>query len=410
VKIWLKFLIGSLVGFILGALLPPGDPTLDTVSRIIVGAGRYALIPLLFFSLVIGAYELKEDRQLLKLIGKTFGAILATTAMLSLVGILSVLIANPPRIDKAQATGQFADAAQPGSVDAGSLLAQLFPANAFNVLSGSGDFLLPLVVLALLLGLLISQDRAVGKPLLPIFDSLSRIFYHVNSIFIEFLGIGIIALAASQASRATMAGDLSPYGNFLVLLGVDLAFVVLLLYPAILFFALGKKNPYKWLYSQLGPLIAAAMSGDLNFTLGSQMKHVKESGGVRRRAQVVSLPLFSVFGRGGTALVTALSLVFLQNTISSMGLSISQILWIAGASAGLSFLLGAYPGMGAAVAITALCAAAPQLDKAYLWLKPVEFAIIGVSAMIDTLTASISTMLIARSMEMQTEKESRFYI
>ena len=52
-KIWIKLLIGSVLGIALGFLLPVNDqhllPALPWLEGLVLGIGRYALIPVLFF-------------------------------------------------------------------------------------------------------------------------------------------------------------------------------------------------------------------------------------------------------------------------------------------------------------------------------------------------------------------------
>ena len=70
-KIWLKLFLGAILGIIFGALLPPGGFLQDLfafLSEIFVSIGRFILYPLVFCSIAIGAYELKRDKQTLKVI------------------------------------------------------------------------------------------------------------------------------------------------------------------------------------------------------------------------------------------------------------------------------------------------------------------------------------------------------
>ncbi|MCK7479772.1 MAG: hypothetical protein M0C28_22620 [Candidatus Moduliflexus flocculans] len=62
-----------------------------------------------------------------------------------------------------------------------------FPTNAFQALVSGGDGLAPLLILAVILGLAFSFDQAVTKPVIGMFDSLSRILYQINSFFVEIL-------------------------------------------------------------------------------------------------------------------------------------------------------------------------------------------------------------------------------
>ena len=69
-KIWIKLLIGTVIGIVLGLFLPLSgaeqQETLSFIAKLIINIGRYAIFGLLFFSVAIGTYELKQDKKLVK--------------------------------------------------------------------------------------------------------------------------------------------------------------------------------------------------------------------------------------------------------------------------------------------------------------------------------------------------------
>ena len=57
-KIWIKLLIGSLIGLTLGFFIPvQAQGFFDSLTSVLVGIGRYALFPFIFFSLGIGTSD-----------------------------------------------------------------------------------------------------------------------------------------------------------------------------------------------------------------------------------------------------------------------------------------------------------------------------------------------------------------
>ena len=71
-KIWIKVLLGIIIGIILGVFLPVGgneQATMDYISALLIRIGRYIIFPLVFFSLVIGTYELKREKKLFSVYG-----------------------------------------------------------------------------------------------------------------------------------------------------------------------------------------------------------------------------------------------------------------------------------------------------------------------------------------------------
>ncbi|HTO24140.1 MAG TPA: cation:dicarboxylase symporter family transporter, partial [Spirochaetia bacterium] len=215
-KIWIKLLIGSLVGLAAGFFIPvQAQGFFDSLSGLLVGIGRYALFPFIFFSLGIGTSELRQEKRLLRVYWSVFKYMVLAAGLLIIIGTLSVLVFPPERIPITIESDRAFDAV---SVIGG--LKRIFPANLFAVFFGSGDFLLPVMMLAFLLGLNLDFDRQLTRPVMQLFDSLSRIFYHLNSLIAELFAVALIAIAAARVSHLSHA-DLGMYKQIIIILAVD---------------------------------------------------------------------------------------------------------------------------------------------------------------------------------------------
>ncbi|MCL2441313.1 MAG: hypothetical protein FWD14_06200 [Treponema sp.] len=65
-KVWVKLLIGSILGMLIGFLLPNNEAVFAAfqwLEKLALGIGRYAVIPVLVFSLTVAVYELRMDEQ-----------------------------------------------------------------------------------------------------------------------------------------------------------------------------------------------------------------------------------------------------------------------------------------------------------------------------------------------------------
>ena len=97
-KIWIKLLIGIILGLIIAIILPSKQDAaihLNNISEILIQIGRYAIFPLVFFSLTIGTYELKLDKRVFRVYGRMFLYMILSTATLVLLGVISVLLLSP---------------------------------------------------------------------------------------------------------------------------------------------------------------------------------------------------------------------------------------------------------------------------------------------------------------------------
>jgi Na+/H+-dicarboxylate symporter len=408
-KIWIKVIIGLVIGSVIALFLPAQDPTVistvDFLASLVVNLGKFCLVPLFFFSLVVSVYQLSEDKRLLKSLGTSLGLSLAVTTGLTLFGILTVLIANPERIQIP---------AEIPPTEAGftfrNFFSQLFPASPAELFL-HGDFLLPFLLFAVMLGMVCHSERANAKPTVILFDSLSHISYHLNNFFVEFIGLGIVIVSMDSVLAIRRIPDPSMFQGLFLILVIDCLLAVFVILPLLVYFACERKNPYPWIYALLAPTLTALTSGDVNFSQGILLKHAKESLGVRRRANSVSVSIATILGRAGSSMVAAVSFIVIIKSYSSLGISGLQILWVLVTTVFVSLFLGAVPGAGSFVAVTLLCQLFGRgFGSAYLIVKPIVVPLVALGAFVDIFSAGIVTLISGKISKMQEDKEARFFI
>ncbi|HVP18622.1 MAG TPA: cation:dicarboxylase symporter family transporter [Spirochaetia bacterium] len=405
-KIWIKLLVGSIIGIVLGFVIPvTAQGFFDSLSGVLIGIGRYVLFPLVFFSLGIGTSELRQEKRLGRVYLSSLKYLALSAAALILIGTLSVLVFPPERIP---ITIEADRAFEPVSVLRG--LRTIFPRNSFAVFTGSGDFLLPVMVLAFLLGVNLDFDRQLTRPIVQIFDSLSRIFYHLNSLIVELFAIAMIPITAAWISHLTHS-DLGMYKQILIILAVDVGLVAFGVFPGALYLLGIKQNPYRWLYASIGPAIAGLFSGDQYLSLGVLTKHGKESLGVPRMVGSAVYPVFAVLGRAGTAMVSCVSFILILRSYSSLEITFFQALWVMLFTFLVSFVLGAVPGTAAYFSIFMLCTLyARGLQEGYLILRTIAPVLVAFGAFVDVLSSAFVSLLIAREEDVWTEVETESFI
>jgi Na+/H+-dicarboxylate symporter len=408
-KIWMKYLMGALLGVALALVLPLDDTalrnTLAFLFDLAIRIGRYALVPLVLFSVPVAVFEQNEDKEFWRGLGRTIVILIAAVAILGVLGVLVAAVVSPARILLGAEAGTAAKAP-----DIKDLLFAVFPQSPFTALV-SGQFLLPVYFLALLLGLAFSHDRAATKPVVQLFDAFSRVFYQINSFFVEFLAIFVIVITARNVFELRAATRADVYIPLLLTVGAEVLLVALVILPTALYFLGGKKNPYRVIYALLAPSLAALVSGDLYFSLGTLIKHTKESLGIRRRANILDIPLAAIFGRAGTALVTSTAFIVVLSSYSHLGVSLGSFLWIIVFAPLATFLAGPSPEMGAMAALMSLCALYGKgFENGFLIVAPVALPLVAMGAFLDALWAGCASILLARYSGFCQEKEARFFI
>ena len=394
-RVWIKLLIGSVLGIILGFLLPENQRLVEGLAwleQFALRIGRYAVIPMLIFSLTIGIYELRKDGQFWSLALKNCLMIAGISVFMIFAGVMATLAFPPARIPiLTEEQLEVIRLDIPGSI------MELFPYNMLSVLTGDGVYLFPACIFAFIFGMGLSHDRSYSKPVIVLVDSLSQVFYHVAAFIIEILGFIMIVLSCYWVIRFREVLRTDIFRDLIVLLGVLSAVLAFGILPLLLCFIKPKANPWKVLYGSLGSGIAAFFSGDINFTLPVLLNQTKENLGVRRRSNALTLTLFSTFCRAGSAMVAAVAFIVIFKSYSSLGISMTEIVSISFQAIIISFLLARYPGNGAYTALAVLCLGYGKgFEAGHLILKPLAFYLIAVGAFLDVMIASFATYAAAR--------------
>jgi len=408
-KIWLKYLIGIVLG-VTFALVAGTENTLfvqatDFLAKVAIRFGRYALYPAVFFGFTLSIFELRENRSLLKLALVTSIIICAAALMLSFIGLISVLIHTPTRIPI------FVEGISDVQVlGVRESLLQLLPSSSFEAIV-NGTYILPLCIFGGFAGAGCAVDKNIAKPTITLIDSLARISYAVLVFFVDMLGFGMVAVSAYWVIKFHEMLLTAVFADFAILLIINLLIIALVIYPTFLKIFCRDINPYRVLYASLAPMLAAFVSQDTHVALTVLLRHSNESLGVRRRISSVALPIFSIFGRAGSALVITVSFIVILKSYSSIPLNIQDMFWLVGIASLFSCLLGRFPTGGTYIALTSLCMLYGRgFESGYLILRPAAFFIGSVAAAINALTAITGTYIAAYRFNMTGRKDLRFFI
>ena len=408
-KIWLKYLIGIALG-VTFALVAGTENTLfvkaaDFLSKAAIQFGRYALYPAVFFGFTLSIVELRENRSLFKLAIITSLIICATALLLSSTGLISVLIHTPARIPIF--VEGISDVQVLGITES---LLQMLPSSSFEAIV-NGTYILPLCIFGGFAGAGCAVDKNIAKPTITLIDSLARISYAVLVFFVDMLVFGMVAVSAYWVIKFHAILLTAVFADFVILLLTDLLIVALIIYPALLKILCRDINPYRVLYASLAPMLAAFFSQDTHVALTVLLRHSNESLGVRRRISSVALPIFSIFGRAGSALVITVSFIVILKSYSSLSIGVKDMFWLVGTASLFSCLLGRFPAGGSYIALASVCMLYGRgFESGYLILQPIAFFIGSVAAAINALTAITGTYIAAYRFNMTGRKDLRFFI
>lgn len=374
----LRAALALAAGAALGALFhQPLAAVLHTAAGLAVRAVQVFVFPMVFFGLVAGARELGRRGVLRTHAWLIAGQAAAATALAAL-GVLSVLAASPERIpiivvDRAAAP-------VPGVVEH---LQQALPTNLFAGLAGDGALLLPVYLIALVIGLSIPDDRS-SAAVIELSTALARLFHRINSLVAAHLW-AVLLLGGASLSAALAAAGIGPYVELLLVLAIDLGLVIGLL--SLGWRALRRARADLPPLSALTvPALTAIATGHHHAALAALTRYGTEELRVSNRLAGAAFPLTAMFGRAGTAMVAAAAFTVILRSYSGMALAAGEVLWIIGAASVLSFALPAAPGGAVTAALTLLAAHFGQgREESFLVVAPVLPLLIAIGAAVDVL-------------------------
>ena len=254
-KIWLKTVLAAAAGLLIGALLARRDGQVaelaSSLAHIATRFGGYAVFPCVFFGLVIGTHQLRTAGAALRVYRRLALYLAGSSALLVVIGIGAVLLLAPERIP-------IVVIVDPATYVIPSLLdsaAAALPANLFRAFVSDGPLLLPVVVLALVIGFSLDFDTTITGPVIQLTDSLSRIFFQINSLIVEVFWIAIVAIGAATLISLG-AAELALYQELIIILVIVVSVLYLGVFPGLLYLLGERTNPYRWLYAALGPALA----------------------------------------------------------------------------------------------------------------------------------------------------------
>ncbi len=413
-KVWIKYLLGVILGIIAYFILPMNIPAVslavENCSEFAIRFGRYSLMPILFFGTTYAVFKLRSQKLLLKASFWTGLAIVFSTVILIFLGLFSLGVisffdVNLPRIP---ITGE--RMAETPTINVKELIMNLVPYSSFDSLK-NGVYLLPVFLFAGFAGAGCAVDTVSSKPVINLLESLAKLCYTLSSFIVEWIAVGMIAISSYWLISLKAFTEAKIFMPMTTLLLVDLLLFIFLICPILIKIFCKDSRPYRVLYAAISPLLAAFFSRDTNFVLQVNMRHGKESLGINDSLNHYSYPLFAIFGRGGTALVITVCFVTILRSYSPLAFSMSNLTWLFLSAFGVSFILCALPAGGTFVALAVLCTMYGKgFESGYILMRPAIPVLASFACAFDAAAAAYGSYFTAMKCKMIEHVELRHFI
>lgn len=314
---------------------------------------KMVVVPLVFFSLVVGVATLGDIRELGRLGGRTIGYFFLTTIGALTIGIGLGNLFPPGGLltaeDRAKLTASYAELASSkaaSAADAPSLMENVIgmvPTNPIASLA-SGD-MLQIIVFAVLLGVALTMMKAQrAKLLVDVFDRLNDamiILVHIAMSLAPY-GVGALLFKVAGTTGLSVLVSLGGY-SLLVLLGLFLHIV--LIYCSVLFFG-ARFSPIQFLSGMKEAFLVAFSTSSSSATLPVTKECCEQNLNTSSKISSFVLPLGATINMDGTALYQAIATLFIADVYMSGGLSLVDQLTIVFTATLASVGAAGVPGAG----------------------------------------------------------------
>ena len=317
----------------------------DFVGKLFIRLLRFIAVPIVLFSLIVGAASLNDLRKLGRIGGKTVVLYLCTTALAITIGLLLANWVKPGgfvsetvreelkagQLARAEASLQSAAAPNPWET-----ALNVVPQNPFAALAQTE--MLQIVFTALVVGIALTLiPKEKSGPILAFFDGMTDVVIKLVHIVLKMAPVAVFALIAIVVADMGME-VLQALVVYSVVVVAGLVVMIFGVYPlAMKVFTKGAMG-YGRFFKGIAPAqLLAFSSSSSGATLPVTMECAEENLGVGEEVSSFVLPLGATVNMDGTALYQGVATLFIAQMFDvplSLGAQLTIVLMATLASIG----------------------------------------------------------------------------
>lgn len=380
VKILIGLVVGAVTGIIFNLFAPDAFQYVDTyffdpVGTIFLNLIMMIVVPLVFFSIALGAAGMGDPKKLGRIGGKTVGFFLITTAIALAIGLSIALIVQPGDEGLLGEGDQNYTAEEAPPIM--ETITNIIPSNPIEAMA-SGE-MLQIIAFSLFVGIALAILGDKVKGITKLFEQGNEIMMYLVGVIMKVAPYGAGALIASALGSAGIGAMRSLAMYMLCVIGALIIHSVVTYGGAVAL--LGKMNPVKF-YKGFFPAIAMGFSlSSSNGTLPLSMKSAQENLGVSKQVSSFVQPLGATINMDGTAIMQAIATVFIAQVYGAT-LGMGDLLTIVLTATLASIGTAGVPGVGMIMLAMVLSSVGLPAEGIAL--------VIGVDRILDMMRTSVN--------------------
>uniref|UniRef100_UPI003183C09D dicarboxylate/amino acid:cation symporter n=1 Tax=Edaphosphingomonas laterariae TaxID=861865 RepID=UPI003183C09D len=298
-------LVALALGVVAGIALGEDAQSIKWIGDLFIRAIKMLVVPLIFFSLVSGITAVGDVGRLGKVGGKAMLLFMTTAIVAVSLGMgLSALVQPGTGLTIALPAGT--DVPPPPDQSLVAMIISLVPENPIMAMAQGA--ILPVIVFAVLFGVAILVSGKDGAPIARAMNSGSVVMQNMTIFVMELTPFGVFALIAWVAG--TFGFDaLLPLGKLVALNYVGCGLILLVVYPLILRFI--ARLPVRDFYRGIVDAQAVAFStASSNAALPVTLRCVERNLGVSNSIASFTVALGATINMNGTAMYLGVIALF----------------------------------------------------------------------------------------------------
>lgn len=303
--LWKRVALALVLGVLAGILLGERAESIRWIGDLFIRAIKMLVVPLIFFSLVSGIVSVGDLRRLGNVGGRALSLFLLTALVSVTLGITLAAIVQPGA-DLIISLPEGIAVPTPPDQSVIQMIVGLVPENP--VMAMAQGSILPVIVFSVLLGISILASGSEGAPIARAVNAGSQVMQKMTIFVMELTPFGVFALIAWVAGTFGFAA-LVPLGKLVLLNYLGCAIILAVVYPLILRFI--ARLPIIDFYRGIIDAQAVAFStASSNAALPVTMRCVERNLGVSNSIASFTVALGATINMNGTAMYLGVIALF----------------------------------------------------------------------------------------------------
>jgi Na+/H+-dicarboxylate symporter len=405
-KTWLTYLAAAAMGLAFQVNFKESSffySAMNFMANITLKMGIFIVFPLVLVTMTSGTASLtrKKGANGFVWLSTIFWSLL-TTALLSVAAAL-LFTAYPVAFPSTSTSSVNADtAAQLVTTLSQSTVSKLNAANPLSVnlflnLIKSSDCLIPVILVALVMGYALRPTTEIIRPAYIVLNSMSEVLFRLVKKISQLMWIAVFFISGTWYETLWADRTIFASWRFVVMFCIVGFSTLLVIIPLIYAIATGfKRNPYTQIRRLLSASAAAFFSVNYMFSLPALYTDCRVNLGIQKRVVATALPLHSVITKGGSAMIGTLCSCSLVMALNGRMPTTAEAISIAIACTVVSFVSCLHAGYEvlfcSAMAMSLINSSATNMAVSILGVLPMMN---GIALLFDTLLAGLGTSFTA---------------